>query len=255
HELLGKALADALIDLPYSVSTEEELALRSQRLDVLIIEQAVASTANLPPVARSQPTPSQIAYSQGIHSEVALSQPTPSQGARSPVAPSRIAYSSDDATLTLTDDPTDQRPDGLDDLVAHNLLSYKASGQAYDAWALDELNSHYVTYRKLASIRTQRHLPTGDTRPITEPRTGYPLLPASRPLAVVLQRYRPATRRTYPIPPAQQSWPPPAQHDGPPLFWRRQDGPDHRRHETRSPRMADQAISQRARSRGAAQGA
>ena len=43
HELLGKALTDALIGLPYSVSTEEELALRSQRLDVLIIEQASAA--------------------------------------------------------------------------------------------------------------------------------------------------------------------------------------------------------------------
>ncbi|WP_242479704.1 hypothetical protein [Lamprobacter modestohalophilus] len=30
HDLLGKALADALIGLPYRVSTEEELALRSQ---------------------------------------------------------------------------------------------------------------------------------------------------------------------------------------------------------------------------------
>ncbi|WP_201221153.1 hypothetical protein [Halochromatium roseum] len=38
HALLGQALADALNGLPYNVSTEEELALRSQRLDVLIIE-------------------------------------------------------------------------------------------------------------------------------------------------------------------------------------------------------------------------
>ncbi len=29
HDLLGKALADALIGLPYRVSTEEELALLS----------------------------------------------------------------------------------------------------------------------------------------------------------------------------------------------------------------------------------
>jgi len=33
HELLGKALTDALIGLPYSASTEEELALRSQQHD------------------------------------------------------------------------------------------------------------------------------------------------------------------------------------------------------------------------------
>ncbi|MBK5940568.1 hypothetical protein CCR96_15190 [Halochromatium roseum] len=39
HTLLGQALADALNGLPYNVSTEEELALRSQRLDLLIIKQ------------------------------------------------------------------------------------------------------------------------------------------------------------------------------------------------------------------------
>lgn len=116
----GKALTDALIGLPYRVSTEEELALRSQRLDVLIIKQARA-TSNAAP---------------------------------------------------------DQRPDGLEDLAAHNLLSYKAAGQAYDAWALDELSSHYVTYRKLASLRALRQLPAEDDAPITEPRKAYPLLPA-----------------------------------------------------------------------------
>ena len=34
HERLGKALADAQIGLPCRVSSEEELALRSQRLQV-----------------------------------------------------------------------------------------------------------------------------------------------------------------------------------------------------------------------------
>jgi hypothetical protein len=42
HTLLGQALADALNGLAYSVSTEEELALRSQRLDVMIIEPRTA---------------------------------------------------------------------------------------------------------------------------------------------------------------------------------------------------------------------
>ncbi|WPL19279.1 hypothetical protein Thiowin_04396 [Thiorhodovibrio winogradskyi] len=45
HKLLGQALADALTGLPYQVSTEEELALRSQRLDVLIIEQGESPDA------------------------------------------------------------------------------------------------------------------------------------------------------------------------------------------------------------------
>lgn len=42
HTLLGQALADALNGLAYSVSTEEGLALRSQRLDMMIIEPRTA---------------------------------------------------------------------------------------------------------------------------------------------------------------------------------------------------------------------
>ncbi|MEA1053255.1 hypothetical protein U5801_26120 [Lamprobacter modestohalophilus] len=48
--------------------------------------------------------------------------------------------------------------------------------------SLEEFNSHYVTYRKLASIRALRPSPTADQdpdRPIVEPRTAYPLLPAA----------------------------------------------------------------------------
>ena len=45
HVLLGQALADAPNGLAYRVSTEEELALRSQRLDVLIIEQRPSSAS------------------------------------------------------------------------------------------------------------------------------------------------------------------------------------------------------------------
>ncbi len=149
HELLGKALTDALIGLPYSVSTEEELALRSQRLDVLIIEQASAAGSdprrtNAPPQARNVP-------------------PAPEH------------HRPDDF----------QRPDGLEDLAAHNLLSFKAAGAPYDAWALEELNSHYVTYRKLASIRAlqqrparQPQRPARDERPVSEPDKADPRLPA-----------------------------------------------------------------------------
>jgi hypothetical protein len=121
HKLLGSALADALIGLPYSVSTEEELALRSQRLDVLIIEQAGA-----------------------------------------PATPTQL--------------PT-ERPDGLEDLVKHNLLSFKAADEPFNAFAAEELLSHAVTYRKVASLRELR-VPAPDEEPtLVEPPERYRLLP------------------------------------------------------------------------------
>jgi hypothetical protein len=40
-------------------------------------------------------------------------------------------------------------PDGLENLRAHNLLTYKSHQEALDAWALDELIGHYVNYHKL----------------------------------------------------------------------------------------------------------
>src|SRR5437660_10891082 len=40
-------------------------------------------------------------------------------------------------------------PDGLDDLTAHNLITFKSFHEALDAWALKELIGHYVAYRKL----------------------------------------------------------------------------------------------------------
>ena len=39
-------------------------------------------------------------------------------------------------------------PDGLDQLRAHNLLTYKSKQEALDGWALDELIGRYVNYRK-----------------------------------------------------------------------------------------------------------
>lgn len=42
-------------------------------------------------------------------------------------------------------------PDGLDDLTAHNLITFKSHHEALDAWAMKELIGHYVAYRKLAS--------------------------------------------------------------------------------------------------------
>ena len=117
HKLLGQALADALIGLPYQVSTEEELALRSQRLDVLIIEQGESSNT--------------------------------------------------------TGRPAEDRPDGLEDLTKHNLLSFKAADEPFSAWSAEELLSHSVTYRKVASLRARQSDPD---QPLEEPKESYRLL-------------------------------------------------------------------------------
>jgi hypothetical protein len=42
-------------------------------------------------------------------------------------------------------------PDGLEGLVAHNLITFKSHHEALDAWAVKELVGHYVAYRKLIS--------------------------------------------------------------------------------------------------------
>ncbi len=42
-------------------------------------------------------------------------------------------------------------PDGLEGLVAHNLITFKSHREALDAWAMKELVGHYVAYRKLVS--------------------------------------------------------------------------------------------------------
>lgn len=42
-------------------------------------------------------------------------------------------------------------PDGLEELVAHNLITFKSLREALDEWALKELIGHYVAYRKLVS--------------------------------------------------------------------------------------------------------
>jgi hypothetical protein len=43
---------------------------------------------------------------------------------------------------------TERLPDGLDDLVEHNLITFKSHQEALDDWALKELTGHYVNYRK-----------------------------------------------------------------------------------------------------------
>jgi hypothetical protein len=41
-----------------------------------------------------------------------------------------------------------QLPDGLNDLAAHNLVTFKSYQEPLDDWALKELTGHYVNYRK-----------------------------------------------------------------------------------------------------------
>lgn len=43
----------------------------------------------------------------------------------------------------------DPLPDGLENLRAINLLSYKSHYEALDTWSLDELIGYYVLYRKV----------------------------------------------------------------------------------------------------------
>jgi hypothetical protein len=42
-------------------------------------------------------------------------------------------------------------PDGLEGLLAHNLITFKSHREALDGWAMKELVGHYVAYRKLVS--------------------------------------------------------------------------------------------------------
>lgn len=50
-------------------------------------------------------------------------------------------------------------PDGLDDLVEHNLITFKSHHEALDDWAMKELIGNYVAYRKLVSPSPSRLLP------------------------------------------------------------------------------------------------
>lgn len=42
-------------------------------------------------------------------------------------------------------------PDGLNNLSAHNLMTYKSHRERLDAWTIEELFGHYVNYRKQIS--------------------------------------------------------------------------------------------------------
>jgi hypothetical protein len=55
-------------------------------------------------------------------------------------------------------------PDGFEDLVAHNLVSFKSHQESLDAWALWELVGHFVNYRKQFSPSLDDLLPLEDFR-------------------------------------------------------------------------------------------
>jgi hypothetical protein len=55
-------------------------------------------------------------------------------------------------------------PDGLEELVEHNLITFKSFHEALDAWAMRELVSHYVAYRKLVSPSPSTLLPESHFR-------------------------------------------------------------------------------------------
>jgi hypothetical protein len=54
--------------------------------------------------------------------------------------------------------------DGLDNLAAHNLITFKSHHDAVDDWTLKELTGHYVNYRKQCSARHEPLLPEADFR-------------------------------------------------------------------------------------------
>src|SRR3954454_14020063 len=46
-------------------------------------------------------------------------------------------------------------PDGLDNLAADNLITFKSHHEPLDDWALKELTGHYVNYRKQCTPRNE----------------------------------------------------------------------------------------------------
>ncbi len=59
---------------------------------------------------------------------------------------------------------TEPLPDGLDDLAAYNLITFKSHQEPLDDWALKELTGHYVNYRKHVSPSLKQLLPEDNFR-------------------------------------------------------------------------------------------
>ena len=71
----------------------------------------------------------------------------------------------DVAILRTNDDPIPYRlPDGFEDLGRHNLITFKSHHDTLDGWALNELVSYYVNYRKQISPSMNDLLPEADFR-------------------------------------------------------------------------------------------
>ena len=90
-------------------------------------------------------------------------------------------------------------PDGLTGLAEHNLITFKSHHEALNAWAMKELASHSVAYRKLVSRSPSDLLPEEQFR-----------------LYAVTARFpRPAARARQPargaVPPVRGNCPLPAQ--------------------------------------------
>jgi hypothetical protein len=60
--------------------------------------------------------------------------------------------------------PLVEVPDGLEDLSEHNLLTYKSLWEPLDSWAIQELMSSYVIYRKQVSPSLNKLLPPENFR-------------------------------------------------------------------------------------------
>jgi hypothetical protein len=55
-------------------------------------------------------------------------------------------------------------PDGLENLAAHNLMTYKSHQEPLDDWAVEELCGHYVNYRKQLRPTSAKLPPAEDFR-------------------------------------------------------------------------------------------
>ncbi len=156
HRLFGIALTDLFTGRPWRVELEKELALKSQRLDVLIIERLPGAAA--------------------VTEAAALAE----------------------------------LPDGLENLTAHNVLSYKSKQEALDGWAMEELIGHYVTYRKLASIQAAAAPATArPADPVEPPAAVERLLPEAAFRLYAVATRHPAKLFTQLAPSAQHptAWP------------------------------------------------
>jgi len=67
--------------------------------------------------------------------------------------------------VRISDAPfTGRLPDGLDDLLRHNLLTFKSFQETLDAWAILELLAHFVNFRKQVSPSLKNLLPASEFR-------------------------------------------------------------------------------------------